>query len=685
MFKNILFTIFLSVITIYSTKAETIKIIDNDSLLNVYLSKDKFEIDTNAQAVILYDGALADITIRDFNDAFYQRLEYTVEKCFKIINKEALDLAEISIPFTKDLKVKDVSVFSIYFENGILVKKKVLRNDIIKEKISDDAKMYKFNLSNIKVGSIIYYTYTYKMDLGKSLVSDYFPLSWNFQNSYPTLESKLELKIPFQVNFSAIPKNTHFTNVNTYTDLSKNTHAMFSSSIDSNKYNDVPSRRLFVWKRNNVEVSPEGDYIINPESKREKINIYISSYFPVSFMKMSKRIPLTWTLGNKAFFYDQPYLGGWIFKPQDTLSSFLNQISLKDKSNLAVAKSIYKYVRDSISGLGYSFENRVWASRSPKNTFIQKKGTSSDKNILLAALLRKAGFESFPVVLSTTDNEKLTAEHFEPDALNHLIIMVIIDSTSYYLDASSKYLPFGVLKPKCYNDFAWLADENGIALSMKASSLFDKTTCMATLKPTDKKGVFNLKMNQRFGNVSGPMLRSLWDTDSLEMQKFLDKNIQQLNYKVKIIDRSFINIANPDTPLMISYNLEVELDESGSYMYLNPFFKRIIESNPFKDMTRKYPIEFPNAASSQFLFKFQLPEGYMLEEPDNATNLDFNNGEMTYSRSMLYDPKQRIISLNGMLQSKITKIAVEDYKELRSFYESIVDDQNKSMILKKIN
>jgi hypothetical protein len=507
-------------------------------------------------------------------------------------------------------------------------------------------------------------------------------LTWEFQNRYPTLNSEFELLIAPHSLYKITPKNIEFEPIHAENDLWKSESGVYNTVYKTKIGFEDKIYVKKIWHRSNILPSISESYVLNNSDHIQKLNFLLINGDRYLFNK-AKIIPKTWDSANSLFYYENLHFGKIPFSPITSKDTLLDRLTEKFPNKFDLANSIYKYFRDSIYNSGV--ENTLDGYMRSSKKVNRKRSKNPSYNLFLVQILRHAGFKAFPIILSTTDNEKLSSEVFEPDKINYTVCLVVIKDRFYYLDASSEYLPFGVLKPECYNDFAWLINEKGLPISMNADSLLDKNTCMATLMPTDKKGIFNLKMNQRFGNVSGPILRSLWDKDSLEMKKSLDKGIQQLNYKIKIIDRSIANVVNPDTPLIISYHLEVELDETGLYMYVNPFFKRLIENNPFKDVVRKYPVEFENAMSSQFILKFQLPEGYALEDPERPINLSFNNGAMVYNRSMLYDPKLRMFSLNSMLQSKTTKIAVEDYKELRSFYETMVADQNKSIVLKKIN
>lgn len=656
--------------------AQAQQIQNNDSLLKYYLSQDKLNIDSSAEAVILYEKGTATPNIRYFRNQYAATLTITVERCIKINSQQALNLADIVIPFSKELKVKDINIQTINLTDGKLSRKNAGRENVLKEKITGKTKVYKFNLPNIKAGSIIYYTYTYFLDIGDPTTTLYYPLEWRFQGKYPVLESWFELNIPNEIKFSVVPKNIKFT-------LSEKLDQATSGEWTTP---DADNRRSICrWVVRNIKAAPDENYVLNPDSKLQKLSIYLSSNFPNPLIKYTYPIPARWQDANQSFFYNQRRLGKCIFQPDDSLSFFLNKLIAGETNNLQLAKKIYRYVRDSIESLGYSGEDQIWASHPPRTVLSQKKGTIPDVNILLAALYQKAGLKSFPILLSTVENGVLDEHHFEPDMLNYLITCLIIDKRYYLLDASSKTLPFGVLKPECYNGFSWLVNERGLPVTITPDSLKDNNTVYCTLTPTAQPDIYQLSIREKMGNVTGPAMRALLEKDSARVKKEIEKEISFNKLDARLKSFSIASENNPDTGLILVYELELTLPASGSVTYLNPFLHKFYESNPFLSADRKYPVEFGYTFNRQYILNFRLPKGYELEDYDNPVSLDFDHGGMTYQNVMSYDKEANVYYLRSILTSRQSVVKAEQYNELQSFFSRLITEQSKKIVIKKTN
>lgn len=85
-----------------------------------------YSIDSNAQAVILYDAGSA--AYKSDNDSWFD-VEYIYTKRIRLLNKNAFDLATIEIPLFKGEKKPDridkLEAFTYNIENGVVRKTKL--------------------------------------------------------------------------------------------------------------------------------------------------------------------------------------------------------------------------------------------------------------------------------------------------------------------------------------------------------------------------------------------------------------------------------------------------------------------------------------------------------------------------------------------------------------------------------
>lgn len=636
---------------------------DNDSLLKVYLQQPPDGIAAGADAIVLFEQGSASITLTGSLAESYN-ISYKLERCIKLNTQQALDLADIALPYTEGLKLSELDFQSINLVNGAIVREKIRKRDFLKEKLAGSTKIYKLSLPNARPGTIIYYTYTYTVPVTpRDIAYQFIPFSWAFQGRYPVLESIFSLSVPQNFRAKLIPKNVRFSTVLSQTEYDRSDSAYWV-------INSRGSQVTHHWKRRKVTDLRKEPYQIDNALQAERLNIYVTSG--------RLNMPETWEEANGNFFYDNSAIGRIVFQPEDTLSDVLDKIGSGKTDNLEMAKDIYRFVRDSFE---CRKSDKVWAGYSIRYLLRKRKGSVSENNILLTALLRRAGLKSFPVVLCTSDRDKLSQDQFEAPILNYLVSLLIIDQNYYLLDASSKLLPFGVLRPECYNGFAWLVTEKGIPIDLSPDSLTDKNICMATITPGKKPGQYQLLMEQKLGDLSGTLIREGLLDDSVEVKRTLEEEMSKLKYKAKLKHYTISNQHNPDQGIRINYELDLELDTAAT-IYVDPFVKRFFSTNPFTEATRRSPVVFGSAFNYQFILRFTLPEGYQAEDYSNPVQLHLNN-YMSYRSTMNYDQTSRLFTLSCTLASKTATVPAADYTDLRSFYDRIITEQNKKIVLKK--
>jgi hypothetical protein len=138
-------------------------------------------------------------------------------------------------------------------------------------------------------------------------------------------------------------------------------------------------------------------------------------------------------------------------------------------------------------------------------------------------------------------------------------------------------------------------------------------------------------------------------------------------------------VSNPD--FKENYDIEYKYDDVGNNIYLNPFFVKFFNENPFKLQERTYPIDFGYQDTYYYSFILNLNENYsIVEKPkDFSINLPNKSGQIHLSTTVL-----------GNRLSLVFKIDFNEsiyhagyYPYLKEFMSKIVEIQNNSLILLK--
>ena len=676
--------IILSLLSLFCSQkaiAQSVPLLENDSLLKAYLNQSRFDIDSGANAVVLYEKGVADF--KDYNYEMHHIVDYTivykVEKIIKVLKNGSLQEGDINLPYSENAKVKDVIGTTINLENGKIVRTPLGRKEILKENLAEGYNQYKFSLRGVKPGSIVHYTFTYTFDLsGYRLANRYFNLEWLFQNEFPTLLSEFELIIS-SVTFKDIiltPKNLSFTNRSTEKEYKESDEGHYGTIYPLTRFNETQSYIRKFWKKSNLPPFKKEPKITNSNNWKPRLRLVLSnlsSHYTRSTLQ-------NWDSANHEFYYDNIGFGKLVFiTPSSEKDTALDKLTKASGNQYELAQSIYKCFRDSVTSTDFAATLSDYLKLSKK----AKKSYSSNVNLRLTQILRKAGLKAFPIVQSTTNNGRISYDYFEPDAINYILSLVLIDNRYYLLDATTRHQPFGVLRPRSYNGFAWLITEKGVPIDISPDSLSDKVVYTATAKPAAQPGLYSFKLEQKLGNVGGPAMRAMWKEDSVAVKKELEEAIHKLECKMSLKQLKLHNLDNPDTALVVTYDMELQLDADNDITYLNPFFHKFYDTNPFIETKRIHPVEFGHTFNYTFLLKFQLPDGYQMEEYSNPASISLNKGDMQYRNNMQYDTEKKLFTLSSTLNSKTATVAAEDYDALRSFYDRVITEQNKKIVIRK--
>src|SRR6185436_9831652 len=99
---------------------------------------------------------------------------------------------------------------------------------------------------------------------------------------------------------------------------------------------------------------------------------------------------------------------------------------------------IHHYVRKNMVWNGY---DNIWALDGVKAAWKDKKGTTGEINLILVNLLKDAGLDASPMLVSTHDHGRVTPMVPSFAQFNEVIAYVKIGDKQYYLDATEKNTP----------------------------------------------------------------------------------------------------------------------------------------------------------------------------------------------------------------------------------------------------
>ncbi|MFS4482282.1 DUF3857 domain-containing protein [Hyunsoonleella sp. 2307UL5-6] len=600
--------------------------------------------DKSANAVVLYKNRLTYYS-QNFD------LVTEVHERIKIYNKEGFDNATKRISLFKSRSSKELlgrlKAYTYNLENGEVVKTKLDKEQIFEENISYNYKGVSFTMPNIKEGSIIEFKY--------KITS---PFIWNIdefklQYDIPMKKVDAELRTPDGLNFRATQKGFFFIN---------SQKGYSGSNMNTVKYTMV-----------NVPALKQELYVDNMDNYRsgvmfELVSIEIPGQIPHTYA--TSWADVAKTIGNSEDYKDK------LDKTRsfdDDLDLLLNGLNKPEEK----MKLLFKHVKNKITWNGIDgkyFYNGI------KKALKEKKGNVADINLTLIAMLRYAGIDANPVVLSTKDN---IIPYFPTvDRLNYVIAYAKIGEERYFLDATDEFSDINVLPIKDYN---W----KGIYVN----NLNKRWNLINIKQPEQSKEQYMVQTEiNEDGSIQGHLSSRCSKHSALKIRKrFKDKemdaiitdresamdNIEISEYKLENID-SYEGFVNES----FDFYYENGVDVVGDKLFFNPFMFFAIEENPFKQDKRECPIDFGAPFSQNYIINIKLPEGYTVEsQPEQvAMKMPKDLGKFVYRLKPVGNSLQLLINFD-INKAMITTV---DFPFLKQLFHKMIIKEAEQIVLTKV-
>ncbi|HXS35345.1 MAG TPA: DUF3857 domain-containing protein [Flavipsychrobacter sp.] len=636
------------------------------NFIKYHLSQTKYSIDPDAAAVVLYEKGT--VSIEKVNGGNYHIVFHEYE-VIKILKSSALDAANISLPYyTEGHNYIDNINGTTYNldEHSNVAETGLSKSSTYNHRINDRIFEEKFTLPAVKEGSIIEYSYDKTSDMQIMLPR------WYFQNDYPTLTSKYELIYPGVYEFTSEIQGHGFKEYPDEDDAIKHNDPAYHITSLINM-----DQNYSLWVRHNTPAAKEEPYISSIENDIELIQVQLSTINRSD--GDHEKIINTWDKLNKELWKNEKF-GKQVSRANNFFEPSIDTIATSNRSDLDKAKTIFSYIRSNIECTG---NEGITAEKDIEDVLNNKKGSESEINLLLTAMLRKIGLDASPLILSTVGN--LRAHDIYPlvNSFNYTACVLTVDSQKYYLDASNKYNMFGILPSYCYNGYCRIINKEGGSANLTSDDINDREISLLNVSGV-LDSITYISCTKRFGNITSRKLREKWTRDNQASKNYISELIQGMPGDMTIIDSKVENLNNPDTGLVIRFKLGLKNKTVYSIYYLNTEFNKTFKENPFKSSQRKLPVEFPYKIEKINLVNYELPKNYHPEDLPKPSLLKYEDGEIEYEKDMDYDTSYRnTLTIRTHFQNRETTYPVIAYETLRTFFEKMIQEENAAITLKK--
>jgi hypothetical protein len=616
-----------------------------------------FPADTSADAVVLYEKGSS---YYEFNNGF--QVICDVYAKIKILKPEGTEYANIEVPYVdyglnNREFVQGVDGYAYNYANGKVEKTRLDKKYIFTDNTEGKHFRLKFTLPNVKAGSLIEYKFTVVSDFDGTI------RPWRFQRAIPVVESIYDVTIPdyFTFNFNA----KGYCPFVTVKDIVSNSFFIGNSTLNAscNHFN-MKAVNLPALKKESY-VSYMGDY-------------YSSVSFEISGIQipgeMYKSFAYTWNDVEKQLLDDDEFGGN--LKHSGFFKDEVKAIVASRLSNEEKISSLYHMLQTKIK---WNEKTALYAS-SLKKAIKDGEGNSAEINFILINVLKDAGFDAYPVVLSSREEGRLPIANASVNSINYFVVGVTTpDSITYYMDASRKTASVNVLDEEYLVDRARAIrgtdgeQSTWVDLTHIVSNL-NQTFCL--IKFEDGKMIVDV--TERKNNQYAYEFR-----ENYKKFKNQDELIESLQnkYAISISNYSVQGLDSVQQSIVEKYTFTKPFDLSDSIAYINPLTVFKDGLNPFKAEKRDLPVEFDYPFTDQTSVILMLPKGYVIEALPKSEKSTIKENDATYR--YLLQKQDQSLQMLSVISLNQTLYPVTDYSYLRDFWAHWIAKNNQEIVLKK--
>jgi len=630
-------------------------------------------IDPSAAAAILFRKGEVRFEYSQEN-GFVMKTE--VKTKIKIYKKEGYEWANYFIPIyllgdsAERVNVSDAITYNL--ENGKIVKTKMKSDGEFDEKVNKFWGRKKIALPNVKEGSIVEYSFVITSpNFGKLF-------DWSFQSTIPVNYSEFKTYIPQYYVYNANQKGFIFPKVVVEKNNRTLNYIYREGSVPGGSIIHSASQEKLDFEETRTTYTAENLPAMKDEIFVNNVENYTSSISHELSMVKYPNAPLKsystdWeAVTKKIYNYDD--FGPELKKTgyfEDDITTALKGVTAREE----IIATIFSYVKSNVKWNGF---NDYSCHDGVKQAYKNKTGNTAEINLMLTAMLRFAGIDSNPVLISTRSNG--IAIFPNRTAFNYVISAVETDKGLILLDATEKYSTPNVLPLRDLNWFGRLIRKDGTSDQVEL-----------TPKTVDKvNSNIYYKINQD-ATVEGKIRKQLTDHSALIFRQnkialaketYLEE-LENKNNSIEISEYVRENDLDLSKPIVETYVFKDTRDVEviNDKIYVTPLLFLTMKENVFKLDKREYPIDFGYPFQEKYLVNMDIPEGYVVESLPKPINMVTGDGIGSF--------KYMIANADNKIQVSIvfeisTAIVGADYYDIvKDFYQKIVDKLNEKVVLIK--
>jgi len=618
------------------------------------LTKEKSAIDPESPAEVLYEKIYINLEFSQTENKLYVTKE--VEGRIKIYDKDNTaehHLKQEVVLYTPNSAKEKISGFkgvTYNLEGGKIVETKIKSSDIFHEEKNKYWDMEKFAFANVKSGSVLEYKYTIQSPFYREIER------WYFQQDIPVAYSELEFRRPEFMVYSPDERGEFRGRIN-------------SSRMPLPGYNFSNAVSTYIYQ--NVKPLKREPFVFNPDNLKASVRFELMKLEYPGII--TENYSTTWAQIGKDL-NSHSDVGGQL-KGNNFLDETVASLTAGLATPIEKTQAIFDFVKNNYTWNHY---NSFVAENGVRKTFKDKTGNAADINLLLIAMLQKAGIDANPVVLSTVNNLMINYTFPSITSLNFLIAGVEIDKQLYLMDATEKLSKINMLPLRDLNHRGFKVTGEG---KVQEISLTNHSL-------SNIKEIIGCELSAD-GTISGTYMETRDEyfamTDNMDRKEdpseFEKDYLSDFEFDIESF-RVDENLGKGIVRYSFKFHDAPGGEIIGNKILINPLLFTQLTENSFQYDKRSYPLEFGTLISKSKTIKIKIPEGYKVESLPEAKQFVVEGNAAGY----LYKAEEQDghIVLTTIYQIGQSVLPASFYAPMKEFENQQINSESQHVVLVKI-
>ncbi len=344
-------------------------------------------------------------------------------------------------------------------------------------------------------------------------------------------------------------------------------------------------------------------------------------------------------------------------------------------------RAIYNFCAEEIRYVAVAYGDAGYEPHQATEIFANKYGDCKDQAILLIAMLKEAGIEAYPVLISTWNS--MTTQTDMPSLLfNHAIAALPLDGELVFMDPTGSVVSFGDLPivDQGRTTMVFYPDRHQFVDIPVFEPSFNSTESRMVIRVHADESIDAERSIGTKGSYRQAQRYWLKYTMPILIEEGLRQRVRGFADQAELKEYKISGVEDLDAVVTLSYTFSAPkyFVEAGPIRILNKL-DHWDTGSVFKEK-RRYPIARPSLDQHIDRIEVALPDHLAVKyvPPDVDVTTPW------FDFSQRYETQGNGLSLTSVRRAKVREIPVAEYPAYKEKIEAIASSVNQHVVLEEV-